>query len=77
MNLQPSNAAAARPDLQPSAAAAPLPQLEAQADVPSLARVQEEIERVIEAVPRALQRLRRGGALQAPMSRRWIPKPPP
>lgn len=52
------------PDPQPSPAAAPgvSPELEPRADTDALARVQDETERVLDAVPRALQRLRRGAA---------------
>ncbi|WP_028996424.1 response regulator [Azohydromonas australica] len=59
-----SLSATAWPDPQPSPAAAPgvSPALEPRADTDALARVQDETERVLDAVPRALQRLRRGAA---------------
>lgn len=64
MDLQSLCAATARPDPQPRPAAAPgvSPELEPRADADALARVQDETERVLDAVPRALQRLRRGAA---------------
>ncbi|MDZ5461168.1 hypothetical protein SM757_31805, partial [Azohydromonas lata] len=46
----------------PADAAVPPLELEPQASVESLARVHEELSRLLEAVPRTLQRLRRGAA---------------